>query len=155
MLQILPLAARPHSIPRLAAWHFGEWGKLNPTNDVAARSIKLQQHLQQHAIPTTFVAVEGAELLGSAALVEQDLDLRPEYTPWLASVFVAPQHRARGIGRQLVQRVMAEAKAQHVTKLYLFTFHHERFYASLGWQHLENAIYRGEPITIMTWNPAS
>ncbi|QDU27604.1 acetyltransferase [Anatilimnocola aggregata] len=155
MLEILPLAARPDTIEQLAAWHFGEWGKLNPTNDIAARSLKLQRHLQEHAIPTTFVGVEGTELLGSASLVEQDLDLRPEYTPWLASVFVAPEHRARGIGRQLVERIMAEAESLGVTKLYLFTFHHERFYASLGWHRVEGAVYRGEPITIMAWNPGN
>jgi len=155
MLEILSLATRPESIAPLAMWHFGEWGNLNPTNDVAARCLKLQRHLQEHSIPTTFIAVDGEELLGSASLVEQDLDLRPEYTPWLASVFVSPEHRARGIGRQLVQRVMAEAKSLAVPQLYLFTFHHDRFYASLGWQRLETAIYREQPITIMKWEPAN
>ncbi|WP_254508521.1 GNAT family N-acetyltransferase [Anatilimnocola floriformis] len=151
MTELHYLAERSGHIPTLAAWHYAQWGELNPANDVAARIARLQTHLQQQAIPTTFVACDGEELLGSAALVASDLDIRPELTPWLASVFVAPAVRQRGVGTLLVQRVMQEARTLGVPRLYLFTLDREKFYASLGWRLMERAIYRDKEIAIMAF----
>lgn len=149
MFEIHYLADRPQHIPTLAAWHYAQWGELNPANDVAARIDRFQSHLQQRAVPTTFVACDGEELLGSASLVAHDLDSRGDLTPWLASVYVAPAARNRGVGAAVVQRVMAEARAIGVPRLHLFTLDREAFYAKLGWRLLERAIYRDHEIAIM------
>src|SRR5687767_9717634 len=109
MFEIHSLADRPEHVPSLAAWHFAQWGELNPANDVAARIARFETHLQADAIPTTFVACDGDQLLGSASLVLHDLDIRPQYTPWLASVYVDSAQRSRGVGRALVTRVMQAA----------------------------------------------
>jgi predicted N-acetyltransferase YhbS len=153
MFQIHPLADRPEHIPTLANWHFAQWGELNPANDVAARAARFQTHLQTEAIPTTFVACDGAQLLGSASLVFHDLDIRPQYSPWLASVYVDSAQRSRGVGRALVQRVMQAAGELAVPTLYLFTLDREAFYASLGWETIERATYREKPIVIMRCAP--
>ena len=44
-------------------------------------------------------------LLGSAMLIAHDMDTRPQWTPWLAGMVVAPEFRGRGIGAALVERV--------------------------------------------------
>jgi GNAT superfamily N-acetyltransferase len=149
MPEIHYLADRPECIPMLAAWHFAQWGELNPANDVAARSARLQTHLQRGVIPATFIACDDDELLGSASLVVSDLDLRPELTPWLASVFVAPAARNRGVGTLLVQRVISEARAIGVPRLHLFTLDREKFYAGLGWRLLERTIWREREVAVM------
>ena len=149
MPEIHYLADQPQHIPTLAAWHYAQWGELNPANDVATRIARLQTHLQRQAVPTSFIACDGDELLGSAALVVSDLDIRPELTPWLASVFVAPAARQRGVGTMLVRRAMEEARAIGLPQLYLFTLDREQFYAGLGWQAVERAIYRDREIAIM------
>lgn len=143
------LADRPQHIPALAAWHFAQWGELNPANDVAARITRLQSHLNRRVVPTTFIACDDDELLGSASLVVSDLDIRPELTPWLASVFVAPAARNRGVGTQLVQRVMSEARAIGVPRLHLFTLDRENFYAGLGWRLLERTTWSEREIAVM------
>jgi GNAT superfamily N-acetyltransferase len=149
MPQFHYLADRPEHIAALAAWHFAQWGELNPANDVAARIARLQTHLQRRVVPTTFIACDGEELLGSASLVLSDLDIRPELTPWLASVFVAPAARNRGVGTLLVQRVMSEARDIGLQRLHLFTLDREQFYAGLGWRLLERIIWRGREIAVM------
>lgn len=151
MFEIHPLTARPEHIPALAAWHFAQWGELNPANDVAARVVRFQTHLQGDGIPQTFVACEGAKLLGSASLVFHDLDIRPQYTPWLASVYVDSSERSRGVGRALVKRVMQAARDLNVPTLYLFTLDREAFYASLGWETIERTVYREKPIVVMRY----
>ena len=71
-------------------------------------------------------------MVGSASLIAQDMDTRPELSPWLASVYVAAEHRRQGIGSALVRRVAQEAAALGVETLYLFTPDQEHFYARLG-----------------------
>lgn len=155
MFKIQYLSERPEHIPTLAAWHFAQWGELNPANDVTARIARFQTHLQERAIPTTFIATAGDQPLGSASLVFHDLDIRPQYTPWLASVYVDPSQRGSGIGQALVRRVMQEVAERRVENLYLFTLDREAFYTRLGWEPIERTIYRDKSIVIMRWRPAT
>ena len=97
----------------------------------------------------TVVAHENGEVRGSASLIPHDMDTRMELTPWLAGVFVAPEHRRRGIGAALVRRIMAEASRLNVPVLYLYTVHSETFYADLGWSLQEHTTYREQNIAIM------
>jgi N-acetylglutamate synthase-like GNAT family acetyltransferase len=90
-------------------------------------------------------------LLGSASLVEHDMDNRLELSPWLAGVFVRPEHRRQGIGAALVRRIMDEAATLHVSKLYLYTVDSAAFYANLGWSWLEHTDYRGKEVSIMSY----
>ena len=57
------------------------------------------------------------ELFGSAAIIEHDMDTRMELSPWLASVFVAPEFRKRGIGSKLVTHVMEQAKNNKIKNI--------------------------------------
>jgi N-acetylglutamate synthase-like GNAT family acetyltransferase len=77
------------------------------------------------------------------------MDTRPKLSPWLASVYVAAEHRCQGIGSALVRRVVEEAAALDVQRLYLFTPDQERFYARLGWSVIERCTYRGYPQVVM------
>ena len=78
---------------------------------------------------------------------------RPKLSPWLAGVFVAPEHRRRGIGAALVERVVQEARALDIPRLYLYTPGGGTLYARLGWSILEHTFYRelwgNQPVTIM------
>jgi len=97
------------------------------------------------------VALEGAELLGGALLIDSDLDLRPELTPWLAGVYVKAEHRGKGVASQLVNRVVEEAAALGVPELYLYTDTSQSLYARLGWQVVEKLIYEELPVVVMKY----
>jgi N-acetylglutamate synthase-like GNAT family acetyltransferase len=98
------------------------------------------------------VAVSEGELLGSASLIEHDMDNRLELYPWLAGVFVAPARRRQGIGAALVRRIVAKAGELGITKLYLYTFKSTAFYTDLGWVLLEPAVYRSKQVSIMSYS---
>ena len=78
---------------------------------------------------------------------------RPELSPWLAGVFVTPEHRRRGTGAALVDRVVQEARALDIPRLYLYTPGDGTLYVRLGWSILEHTFYRelwgNQPVTIM------
>ncbi len=110
----------------------------------------LQQRSGRSDLPITFVASSGEELLGSDMLVACDMDTHPQYSPWLAGVFVSPERRRHGIGRVLSERVVREAARFGFATLYLYTPNAQDFYSRLGWSILERAHYRKTDVTIMS-----
>jgi GNAT superfamily N-acetyltransferase len=136
-------------IPTLADWHHHQFRHLSPGSTVERCISKLSAQPGGRKIPTTVVAVEGGQPLGSASLVAQDMAIRPDYSPWLASVFVAPEFRRRGIGSALVGRIVEEARALGVRRLFLYTPDKESFYTRLGWRTLEWVDYRHHHVAVM------
>jgi len=146
---ILNLKDKPEHLLPLAQWHHAEWSYLNPLRSFDQRVQEMQEDLEGKAIPTTFVAEDNGELLGSACILADDMSSHPELTPWLASVYVNDIHRGKGIGSTLVKRVMQHAKDSGVKRLYLYTPDQEQMYARLGWQLFSREPYNGTPVTIM------
>ena len=138
-------------ISTLAAWHNGMW----PHGSIEYRKMHLGSQVGSRGIPSTFVAMSGKTLLGSASLVPQDLQVRQELSPWMATVFVAPEYRKSGAGSALVSRVVREADRLNMAPIYLFTPDKEKFYAALGWSVIERIFYRGEQQSIMQIHPKS
>lgn len=111
---------------------------------------ELQQHTARAAVPTTLVAIESAKPLGSVSLLVDDLDeWKGKYSPWLASLYVRPDARSRGIGNELARRAMEVARDAGVKTLYVVAAHSEDFYARLGWRVVERAILRGVETAVM------
>ena len=152
-MRIEYLSDRPEALLTLAEWQHAEWGHLRPGDTLEKRMVRLRGFANGDQIPLTVVALEGDEVLGSASLIEHDMETRMELTPWLAGVFVGEPYRRRGIGAELVRRIMAEAGRLKVPVLYLYTVHSEKFYAGLGWTLMERTSYREQPIVIMTYTP--
>ena len=147
------LADYLEAVPTLAQWQHVEWGHTRPGDTVEKRAARLRAWTNRDRIPLTVVAHEAGEVFGSASLIAHDMETRMELTPWLAGVFVGEQYRRRGLGAQLVRRIMAEAGKLKIPLLYLYTVHSEHFYAALGWTLQERTLYRDYPVVIMTYTP--
>src|SRR4051812_46909597 len=78
------------------------------------------------ALPTFVVAEHEGDLVGVAGL-EVCCD-----NALLRSVAVAPEWRSRGLGRQLVTRIIGEAESRGIRALYLLTQTAEHYFPSLG-----------------------
>lgn len=143
------LADYPEYVQQLAVWHHEAFARLNPSASIEQRVEKLRSRMGRRGVPTTVVALLDGALVGSASLVEQDMDGREEFSPWIASVYVRPELRRRGVGTQLMRHVEAIARDLGIDCLYLFTPNMWPFYETLGWAVLEEAVYRGRPTTIM------
>lgn len=147
--QIVHLADRLDQVPRVAAWGFAQWGHLSPGQTLETRQRDLWTELRRDALPMTFLAVDVAgEAVGTAALILDDLE-GDRRNPWLASVFVVPAARRRGLAARLVRTIEQHASRLGYRRLFLFTASAAELYAGLGWQSAEIRPYRGEPVTIM------
>jgi N-acetylglutamate synthase-like GNAT family acetyltransferase len=148
-MSIFDLSEQPHYLSILAAWHQQEWAHLNPGSSLEKRIEKMQAYLEDGLVPSTFIYQQHGQLAGSAAIVVCDMDTHPEITPWLASVFVAPQFRRQGIGAQLVRHVMLQAKQAGIPALHLFTPDQVAFYQRLGWSIVTKEVYCETAVSLM------
>ncbi len=154
---VVALGERPDTVPTIAAWLYEQWGYFHDHDSVERRIKEMNGRLQTDGLPVAFVALAsaeaGAEPIGTASLTPDDLETRPDQTPWLASVFVHAPQRGRGAGSALVQAAVAHARKLGVETLYLFTEDRVDFYERLGWAVLEGETYRGHPVIVMKIAP--
>ena len=145
------LAVHPELADELARWSWAEWRVFYETSgrgfDDALNSYR--ERAQIDALPLALVAFAGGKLVGTVSLKVQDLKTRPEITPWLASLFVIPEWRGRGVASLLIQRVLAEARRLNLPRLFLWTSSAEALYLKLGWRLVERTEYCGKRIVIM------
>ena len=155
-MRIEPIAAHRARVPTLAAWHHAQWGHLYSHWTEAIAAAELDEHAGRSAgLPTTLLALEGAELLGSVSLVFEDApELQEHGSPWLASLYVRPEARGRGVGTALARAAVARAAGEGVPELFLFTPEHRDFYARLGWRALARTELRGTAVDLMCIEPA-
>jgi predicted N-acetyltransferase YhbS len=146
-MRIEYLADNALKVPELARLHFEEWSYLRPGESLEQRIERLKLCCGRNTVPTVVVALKNDELMGSAMLIERDMETHPHLSPWLAGVYVKPRYRGKDIGRTLVKRIEDEAKSLGAPALYLYSPSTEGFYNLLGWTVLE----RCETSVLLSW----
>lgn len=149
MIEVVTLCDRPEFIPLVARWNWEEWSDLLPCDSCGKFAEDLHALTRRDGIPTTFLALEDGEPVATSSLIPDDLETRPELTPWLASLYVVPEKRGRGLGERMVKHAVEVARAFGIGTLHLYTPGREAFYRRLGWEFLEATHFRGKAITIM------
>ncbi len=135
-LVVTTIARRPDLLPVVADWLWREFWQRT------GRSLE-----QIHAIyadccaevgaPQTFVLLADGTPVGTATLAAEDLEERPDLTPWLAGVYVAPGTRGRGYVRHLLAAFDAACRVASIRTAWLYTNTAERTYLRGGWQAVE------------------
>lgn len=148
-MKITYLANHPQHVSTIAKWIMDEWGHQSVSTTQESLEEKFRSHLNWNAIPTTLLAMEADQPLGTASLVAHDMSDHQELSPWLAAVYVPPEHRGQGIGAKLVKSIELLRAQLNVEKLYLFTPDREAFYARLNWTVHERTSYREKDVVIM------
>jgi GNAT superfamily N-acetyltransferase len=147
-LEIRPVTEGQADLPIFASWLWLQWGRRRGRSP--ARSLaRVQAMAHGRRLPFGYCAYLAGLPAGFACCVAEDLDTRPDLSPWLASVFVRPDARGQGIASAVVTAVAEEAKRRGYPELYLFTPDQESLYARLGWVELGRDRDLDEDITLM------
>ena len=116
---------------------------------------RVAEALSPSGFPLVLVAHAGDRFLGTASLIASDLAARPDYTPWVAAVWVDPDARRCGIGSALLRAISDKAFALGFDRLHLCANHDKAgFYAGLGWTVTETGVGTKRS-NIMTLDPVS
>ena len=147
--RIAAVSEHPELAPVVASWLIDAFGNPNRRTVDGLAALILSPPVGPEE---TFVLFDRDQPVGTASLAHQDLETRPDLTPWLAGVFVQPAFRSRGYATALVRRVEAFASAASVPTLFLYTWTAEALYTRLGWERvgLETHPKMGIEVVLMT-----
>jgi GNAT superfamily N-acetyltransferase len=120
-----------------------------PGGSLALWTDSLRRFANRKGIPTTYVALDGDELLGSVTLNERDTSTHRDLSPWLSGLYVKPAARGRGVASGLARHAVRRAAKMGVPRLYLYTHSARGLYEKLGWRAIAEDHYEGGPVTIM------
>lgn len=113
-------------------------GKDVPLSFVEGR---VEENLASNGIPFALVAHHRGMFLGTASVIAHDMDERPQYTPWVAAVWVESEHRGSGVGSALVHAAADAAfKLGHSPVYLCATPDNSSFYSRLGWEPIEDGV---------------
>lgn len=102
---------------------------------------RLQENMTPSPIPLALVAHRGDTFLGTSSVIAVDLEDRPQYSPWVAAVWVDPKYRMQEIGSALAGRAVDDAFALGFRRVYLCAEkERRRFYTRQGWAPIEENV---------------
>jgi predicted GNAT family acetyltransferase len=136
MINIVSLSDRPEFSMLVARWGWEAWGRKSgrsfDTDLARTKALAAEAGFEK-----TFVLLESGAPVAMASLVREDLEDRPDLTPWLAGVYVEPEFRGRGYAVMVVREVETAAAAESVKTLWLYTRTAQGLYRKLGWEDFE------------------
>lgn len=101
----------------------------------------IEQMAAGSGIPMAFVAHDGERYVGSVLLIGSDLDIRPQYSPWIAALWVEPEFRRRGVAEELIHAARSEAERQGHHACYLCAAEsNSPYYRARGFRLVESAV---------------
>ncbi|MDF2680143.1 MAG: family N-acetyltransferase [Brevibacillus sp.] len=111
---------------------WGQWG--SKENYKFYEDCMLHSCKTTDEIPRFYVALQDEKIIGTYALIRNDLNSRQDLYPWLACLYVDPAYRGKAIGSQLLEHAIQEAAQKGFQSLYLTT-DLEGYYEKYGWTH--------------------
>jgi L-amino acid N-acyltransferase YncA len=148
-MRIEYLAEDIRAIRQVAGWLYREWGHLSMGTTPETAMRRVAERAGRRAIPLTLVARENGVAIGTASLIAHDMRTRLDITPWVASVYLLPSYRGRGVGVALCRRAVREAHRLGFRRIYLFTDDKADFYKKQAWKEIRQSAYRRKIVTIM------
>ncbi|MEN9846445.1 MAG: hypothetical protein RIS36_1592 [Pseudomonadota bacterium] len=148
-MRIERLIDYPQFLTQVADWNNSEWPSYFDGDIEKAVAFYSTTMTREH-VPICLVAVDQGSLVGTVSLVPEDLDSRPEFSPWLSGLYVDPTFRGQGIAKKLIEACTAEAQAAGVAKLYVWTKELRTLFESVGWNFLEVIEFQQELADLLT-----
>ncbi len=146
---ISDLRAVPHFAATLADRAWNAWW----TDKISLAEYRswVDACLVDEGVPMALVAHDGERYLGSVKLIASDLDSRPQYTPWIAALWVDPENRCQGVATRLLHEAAASAKRAGFASAYLCaSAENTPFYLARNFRQIETDV---EQLNIFVLEP--
>jgi GNAT superfamily N-acetyltransferase len=121
---------------KICEWQYNWWGK---ENDYDKKKVLewMGRCLNNHYLPQTYTVLNDGIAIGMFQLVmDDDIDIRPDYYPWLANVYIDEKYRGQGLLTNLINHMKYVCNEMGIKKIYLHT-KHKNLYEKYGWKYLE------------------
>lgn len=142
------LADAPEHGPIAMEWIYNTWGA-GPGKNLEDVRRKAYQYCNRTTLPIMFVATLREKPVGCVVLTKNDMRGWEHLSPWLASLYVIPESRGKGIAKGLEAFLTKSAINLKYTSIYLFTPDAYSLYKKLGWKKFKEVYYQGKDVCIM------
>lgn len=129
-MQITELSQTPALTEKAIRYFWSCWG--NESNFKFYEDCILHSTDPSKPLPKFYMGLINNEIIASYALLTNDIISRQDLYPWLACLFVNPEHRNKGYASQLLLHGLKEAERKGFDTLYLSS-DLENFYERKGW----------------------
>jgi predicted N-acetyltransferase YhbS len=147
-LEICELRDCPQWLNTLAQWHHQAWG----SGTLEQRVERLQKHLDETSVPTSFVAFHQQQPIASISLVHYQRLGEAVGSVWLANLFVDESRRCQGIANRLLDHAIGVAREWELSTLYLYATDQQAYYQKRGWQVRRRGEFRGQPAAVLYYS---
>ncbi|WP_026580914.1 GNAT family N-acetyltransferase [Bacillus sp. J33] len=131
-MKIVEIHKHPNLFEKAVQVYWEQWG--NDSNYPFYHDCMIHSGTSADGIPLFYAAIENERIIGTYALIRNDLNSRQDLYPWLACVYVNEEYRGRKLGSVLLDHALSEAAKLGFEKLYLTT-DLEGYYEKYGWTH--------------------
>lgn len=129
-MKIFELSEKLNKLDKAIEYFWKCWG--NESNLIFYADCIKNSINKENKLPKFYIALEADEIIGSYALLTNDIISRQDLMPWLACLFVNEPYRNRGYGAELLNHGLNQARIKGFENLYLST-DLIGFYEKKGW----------------------
>ncbi|WP_407270523.1 GNAT family N-acetyltransferase [Radiobacillus sp. PE A8.2] len=136
MLEIHHVNERKDLFDEAVKFFWRHWGSSD--NYKFYRDCMVHAVENRNGLPRFYIAVIDNEIVGSYAMLRNDLISRQDLFPWLACLYVVPPLRGKAYGAVILSHAIRESKDfEHI---YLCS-ELENYYEKYGWEYTDDAYY--------------
>lgn len=129
-MEIIEIQQRPELFDDAVKVFWEQWG--NDDNYTFYEDCMKHSGKTNDSIPNFYIALENEKVIGTYALLRNDINSRQDLFPWLACLYVDPTYRGKSIGKQLLEHGLQITEQLGYEKLYLSS-DLEEYYEKYGW----------------------
>lgn len=124
----------PDSINIVSNWIYNEFVHGSRSKLTLENVIEYFSNTNKKDFPITLVSLIDNKCIGTVSIFENDLKTQKDFTPWLASLYVTPDYRGKGVGQKLISKVQGIVRELGFETLYLRTENASNYYKKLGFE---------------------
>jgi GNAT superfamily N-acetyltransferase len=130
MVEVFELRHKMEYFDEAVKVFWNQWGSQSNYNFY--QDCMLSSCTSDSDLPRFYIAVQNNSIVGTYALLRNDLISRQDLFPWFACLFVVPELRGNKLGATLIEHAMRETRNLGLSKLYLCT-DLEGYYEKYDW----------------------
>ncbi|HEX5718290.1 MAG TPA: GNAT family N-acetyltransferase [Thermoanaerobaculia bacterium] len=148
---IRPLREMPEAGRLLASAFKDAWSDFFA--DRSVEEIEEALFMESAELPAILVASLDGRVAGTVALRARSVETHEHLGPWVTGLWVTPDLRGHGLGRDLMHAITEEAAARGFREIYAVTNTARGLFEKLGWNRIEEILYHGEEVTLYQRSP--
>ncbi|WCK54049.1 GNAT family N-acetyltransferase [Aneurinibacillus sp. Ricciae_BoGa-3] len=146
MIEIVELNQKLDLFNQAVELFWEQWG--NPKNYEFYHDCIRHSCQSDSDLPRFYIAVQNNSIIGTYALLRNDLISRQDLFPWLACLYIIPELRGNKLGSLMLEHAVQQATEKGFKNLYLCT-DLDGFYEKYNWSYLSSGyIFNGDPTKI-------